>query len=184
MLILVVKGGDWEEYKSIFKVEARATEWAFERIREAFEKVAEEEARRLSTVKRIMLKSTDYLAAHHCASRRARRCHDVISVPKLQQLSPENYVWWVSAGKKHSSWWCAICGENYDWRAPYRLLVVQTGNSASQAKVLKAHAVPQGLCENLNQCAQTTGQPAKRWRSSSPRHRSKTVKERKELWRA
>ena len=26
---------------------------------------------------------------------------------------------------------------------------VQTGDSASQAKVFKAHAVPQGLCENL-----------------------------------
>ena len=37
----------------------------------------------------------------------------------------------------------------YDWKAPNRLLVVQTGDSASQAKVFKAHAVPQGLCENL-----------------------------------
>ena len=27
--------------------------------------------------------------------------------------------------------------------------MVQTGVSASQAKVFKAHAVPQGLCENL-----------------------------------
>ena len=50
---------------------------------------------------------------------------------------------------KHCSWWCAICGEKYEWRAPDRLLVVQTGVSASQAKVFKAHAVPQGLCENL-----------------------------------
>ena len=33
--------------------------------------------------------------------------------------------------------------------APNRLLVVQPGESASQAKVFKAHAVPQGLCENL-----------------------------------
>ena len=30
-----------------------------------------------------------------------------------------------------------------------RLLMVQTGVSASQAKVFKAHAVPQGLCHNL-----------------------------------
>ena len=37
----------------------------------------------------------------------------------------------------------------YGWRAPKRLLVVQTGDSASQAQVFKAHAVPQGLCENL-----------------------------------
>ena len=55
----------------------------------------------------------------------------------------EDHVWWVSAGKKHS------CGENFDWRAPNRLLVMQTGSRASQAKVLKEHAVPQGLCEML-----------------------------------
>ena len=30
-----------------------------------------------------------------------------------------------------------------------RLLVVQTGDSIDQAKVFKAHAVPQGLCANL-----------------------------------
>ena len=30
-----------------------------------------------------------------------------------------------------------------------RLLVVQTGESIDQAKVFKAHAVPQGLCANL-----------------------------------
>ena len=35
------------------------------------------------------------------------------------------------------------------WRAPNRLLVVQAGESASQAKVFKAHAAPKGLCENL-----------------------------------
>ena len=39
--------------------------------------------------------------------------------------------------------------EKNDWRAPNRLLVVQTGDSPSQAKVFKAHAVPQGLCENV-----------------------------------
>ena len=32
---------------------------------------------------------------------------------------------------------------------PNRLLVVQTGVSASQAKVFRAHPAPQGLCENL-----------------------------------
>ena len=58
-------------------------------------------------------------------------------------------MWWVSAGKKHCSWWCAICGEKSERRAPNRLLVVQTGENASQAKVFKVHAVPQGACENL-----------------------------------
>ena len=45
--------------KIIFKVEVSATEWAFERIREAFEKVAKDEARSLNIVQGIMLKSTD-----------------------------------------------------------------------------------------------------------------------------
>ena len=56
-----LKGGDWEEYRSIYKIQATATEWASERIREALEKVAKDEAGRLSIVQRIMLRSTDYL---------------------------------------------------------------------------------------------------------------------------
>ena len=37
----------------------------------------------------------------------------------------------------------------YDWKQPNRLFVVQTGDSIEQAKVFKAHGVPQGLCPNL-----------------------------------
>ena len=53
------------------------------------------------------------------------------------------------SGKKHTTWWCATCGEEHDWKQPQRLLVVQTGDSVDQAKVFKAHAVPQGFCANL-----------------------------------
>ena len=56
---LALKGGDWEEYKSIFRTEVKATERA--RIKETFEKVAKDEARMLSTVQEIMIRSTDYL---------------------------------------------------------------------------------------------------------------------------
>ena len=55
----------------------------------------------------------------------------------------------LHSGRKHIKWWCAICGEQYDWKQPNRLLVVQTGESFEQAKVFKAHSVPHGLCENL-----------------------------------
>ena len=48
-----------------------------------------------------------------------------------------------------NNWWCAICGEKHDWKQPDRLLVVQTSENVNQAKVFNAHAVPQGLCENL-----------------------------------
>ena len=95
--------------QNIFKVEVRATEWAFERISEAFEKVAKDKAGSLGIVHGIMLKSTQ-LALH-----------------------------------------LVVCNlwRKYDWRAPNRLLVVPTGVSASQAKVFKAFAASQGLCENL-----------------------------------
>ena len=83
------QGGDWEAYQSIFKVEIRATEWAFERKREAFGKVAKDEAERLNMVQGIMSKSADFLRrVIHRASRRTRRCHDVVSGTKLQQFSP------------------------------------------------------------------------------------------------
>ena len=49
---LALKGGDWEEYKSIFRTEVKATEWAFDRVKEAFEKVAKDEARKLGTVQK------------------------------------------------------------------------------------------------------------------------------------
>ena len=44
---------------------------------------------------------------------------------------------------------CNLRRKSLNGERPDRLLVVQTGNSASQAKVFKAHAVPQGLCENF-----------------------------------
>ena len=51
---IALKSGDREEHKGIFRDEVKATEWAFDRIKEAFEKVAKDEARKLSTVREIM----------------------------------------------------------------------------------------------------------------------------------
>ena len=39
----------------------KASEWAFDRIEESFEKVAQDEAEKVSIVQDIMLRSTDYL---------------------------------------------------------------------------------------------------------------------------
>ena len=63
----------------------------------------------------------------------------------------EDHIWWVSSvhGKKQCGWWCAACGGQCDWRAPGRILVTQRSPNANDAKVLKAHAAPLGLCDNL-----------------------------------
>ena len=38
----------------------------------------------------------------------------------------------------------------YEWRAPNRILVVRLGTDATEAKLFRAHAAPQGLCEILS----------------------------------
>ena len=77
--------------------------------------------------------------------------------PYCNCFSSEDYIWWVSSEhgdgsnrkKKLCSWWCADCGDQYDWRAPSRILVRQTSANANEAKVFKAHAAPLELCDNL-----------------------------------
>ena len=101
----------------------------------------------MSIVEGIMHKSTDFLrriiapVGGQGGVTMSYRC------PNCNSFPLEDNVWWVTAGKTTSGG--AICGERYDWRQPNKLLVVQTGESVEQAKVFKAHAIPQGLCENL-----------------------------------
>ena len=89
----------------------------------------------LSTVQEIMKTSTDYLRriiGHICAR--------IATVSRWKTASGG------SLGEKvRNNWWCANFEEKYDWKQPNRLLVVQTGESVNQAKVFRAHAVPQGL---------------------------------------
>ena len=109
------------------------TEWAFERIREAFEKVAEDEAGKLIIRTKNCFEEFRLLAAHHCASRRARRCYDVVSVPNLQQFFP----WKTTCGWFQLGRGARICGETNDFRTPNRLQVVQSGDSASRPSFSK-----------------------------------------------
>ena len=73
----MLKGGDWEEHKRYFRINAKATEWAFDRMKEAFEEVAKDEARNLSTVQEIMI----------------RNCQDQLSFPAMQVTSSLVSIW-------------------------------------------------------------------------------------------
>lgn len=53
------------------------------------------------------------------------------------------------AREKQCNWWCAACGVQYGWRDPSRSLVIQDRANPSEGKVFRAHALPQGVCENL-----------------------------------
>ena len=73
-----------------------------------------------------MLKSTDFLRRLISPAEGQGGVTMSYLCPSCNSFPTEDNVWWVSAGKKHCSWWC--------------------GASASQAEVFKAHAVPQGVC--------------------------------------
>ena len=126
----------------------RASEWAFDRIKEAFDLVAKDEAEKMSIVQEIMLKSTDYLlriiapVGGQGGVTMSYRCPNCNSVPL------EDYVWWISAGKKYTSWWCAICGVKYDWKQPNRLW------SCKQVKALSRRRSSKRM-RYLRACAQT-----------------------------
>ena len=83
LAFLALKGGDWEEYKCIFRTEVKATGWAFDRIKEGFDQVAKDEARKLSTAQENPDKKYRLLAGQYRASREAMRRYDVILVPAL-----------------------------------------------------------------------------------------------------
>ena len=42
---LALKSREWEEYENTFRDVAEVSEWAFDRIKEAFEKVAKDETK-------------------------------------------------------------------------------------------------------------------------------------------
>ena len=116
--------------------------------------MAQDEAGKLSIAQEIMTRGTDYLRriialaggqGGVTMSYLSPNCNN--SFP-LEDCTLEDCIWWVSGGY-YTKWWCAICGERYDWRQPIRLLVVQTSEIINEAKVFNAHAVPQGLCGNL-----------------------------------
>ena len=144
------ENGNWEEYKDTFRREMKATEWAFEGIEEAFELAAQDEARKVSIVQEIIFKkalTSCCASSHQSEDREESQC---LTYARNATASLWRTSFGGSSGRKGSNkWWCAICGEKYDWKQPNRLVVVQTGESINQAKVFKAHAVPQGLCGSL-----------------------------------
>ena len=64
----------------------KASEWAFDRKKEASDLVAQDEARKVSIVQEIMIRKYRLPATCHLASWRRRRSHNVLLVSALQQF--------------------------------------------------------------------------------------------------
>ena len=150
-----VKNGTWEEYQETFKEKLKASEWAFDRIKEAFDLEAKDEVGKISILQEIVL--TDYLR-RIIASVGGQGGVTMSSLcPYCNGFPLEDYVWGVYAGK--TTKWCAICRQMYDWKQQNRLLVVQTGDRIEQAKVLKKSTCDTaGLVRKLDQCVEVLGE--------------------------
>ena len=133
--------------KAFFRTEVKATGWAFDRIKEAFEQVAQDEARKLSIVQEIMIRSTEYL-------RRIIAPAGGQGGVTMSYLCPKcnTSLWKTTFGgfpvqKGVTTGGAQFVEKKNDWKQPNRLLVVQTGESINQAKVFKAHGEPQAFAE-------------------------------------
>ena len=109
-----------------------------------------EEVGRLGIVQEILRKSTDFL--RRIIAPVGGRGGVTLSYicPHCNSFPLEDKIWWVSTDMETTERRrCAVCGGKYERSAPNRILVVQLGTNEDEAKVFRAHAVPQGLCENL-----------------------------------
>ena len=102
-----------------FSEKMRASEWAIDRMKEASD-LAAKEAEKMSIAQEIMLKSTDYLRRIIAPFGGQGGVTMSSLCPNCNCFLLEGCVWWVSAGKKYTSQWCAVCGEKYDWKQPNR----------------------------------------------------------------
>ena len=92
---LALKSGEWEEYENTFRNEVKATEWAFDKIKEAFEQVAQDEAGKLSVVQEITIRSTDCLRRIIAPAGRQGGVTMSCLCPHCNSFPLEDYVWWV-----------------------------------------------------------------------------------------
>ena len=132
-----VKSGDWENYLEEFLGNGLLSRWASAKVRECFCEVEQEDEGRLSIAQDILRKSTDFL-------RRVIAPVDEMEGVTLSFVCPHCHCF-----PEMCNWWCAACGGQCDWKAPNRVLVIQDGMNRRNAKAFRAHAAPQGICDNL-----------------------------------
>ena len=96
-----LKNGTWEEYKETFKEKMRASEWAFDRIKEVFNLVAKDEAEKMSIVQEIMLRSTDNLRRIISPVGGQGGVTMSYLCPNRNSFPLEDHVWWVSGEKTY-----------------------------------------------------------------------------------
>ena len=152
-----VKPGDKENYLEVFLKDDTLSIWASVRVRECYNEVEIEDEGRVSVAQDILRKSADFL-------RRINAPSDGVGGVTLSCVCPhchcfplEDCIWWVSSEhgdgnkktKKQCNWWRAACGGQHNWEAPNAVLATQDSTDRREAKVFRARAAAQGMCDTL-----------------------------------
>ena len=141
--------GHGKSKKETFRIKMKASEWAFDRIKEAFELIAQDETEKMSIVPEIMLRSTDYLRRNIApvggegGVTVSYLCPNCKKFPS-GRLRVVGLCWKEAHKVVVRNLWRKVRLEGTTQavgRAHWR--------SFEQAKVFKAHAVPQRLCAKL-----------------------------------
>ena len=145
---------------------ARLSVWTSANVRECNNDVEQEDEGRQSIVKDIVRTSKDFLRRIIVPVEGQGGATLSNVCPHCHRYPLEDHIWWVSSGhgKKQCNWWCAACGGQCNWKSPNRVLAIQDSTSRRVAKVFRARAAPQGVCNNLiNALKLSANQPAERW---------------------
>ena len=120
------------------------------KIQECFYELRQEDDERKSIAQHILQKSTDFPRRIKAPVGRQGGVTLSYVCPRCHHFQIEHRTWWVSTRhrKRQCNWWCAACGGQHDWTNPNRVLAVQDSMNPSEAKVFRAHAPPNGVCEN------------------------------------
>ena len=94
--------GTWEEYKETFREIVKASEWVFDRMQEALDLVARDEASKVSIVQEIVFKSTDCLRRIIAPVGGQGGVKMSYQCPHCNSFRLEYYVWWVSGERPQS----------------------------------------------------------------------------------
>ena len=85
------------------KTLSKASEWAFDRIKEAFELVAQDDTENTSIVQQTMLRSTDELRRIIAPVGEQGGVTMSYLCPNCNSFLLEDYVWWVSMEERQQS---------------------------------------------------------------------------------
>ena len=108
--------------------------------------------------KSMMLHCAGYFAeehglprADHRTCRRNGRDSPCRTCVLIATASPARFGWSLLGMKRNSATdGVLLVAASTIWRAPNRVLVIQDHKNRRNAKVFRAHAAPQGMCDNLS----------------------------------